>query len=134
MDRNSTTWASESDVNDCLNKTPEELMALIDGDQRPPPKTKNQTYVYKRCEKVKALGLKRARFKCEIPNCDYEPFYKTDGRPFVEVHHIKRLADNGLDIPGNVICLCPNHHREAHYGASASKLVLLMKSVRAAEA
>ncbi|MFC1652495.1 HNH endonuclease [Planctomycetota bacterium] len=36
---------------------------------------------------------------------------------FLEVHHLFRLADDGPDIPDNVAAICPNCHRELHYGA-----------------
>ena len=38
-------------------------------------------------------------------------------RPFLEVHHVKRLAKGGADVPSNTVALCPNCHRAAHYGA-----------------
>ena len=46
---------------------------------------------------------------------------KTDGSPYLEPHHITRLADNGPDHPAKVIALCPNCHRKAH--SSQDKLV-----------
>ena len=36
--------------------------------------------------------------------------------PFLEVHHVKSLSDGGEDTLDNVIALCPNCHREKHYG------------------
>lgn len=46
------------------------------------------------------------------------PFVKrTDGTPFLEVHHRIPLAENGDDTVANAIALCPNCHREAHHGA-----------------
>lgn len=38
-----------------------------------------------------------------------------DGRPFLEVHHIKQLADLGEDTVENTIALCPNCHRRRHH-------------------
>ncbi|OLU13203.1 hypothetical protein BVH01_22925 [Pseudomonas sp. PA1(2017)] len=43
------------------------------------------------------------------------PFVRPDGRAFLEVHHMTRLADDGPDLPANVAALCPNCHRRAHY-------------------
>ncbi|OQZ02159.1 MAG: hypothetical protein B6D34_12290 [Candidatus Brocadia sp. UTAMX1] len=31
--------------------------------------------------------------------------------PYVEVHHVKRLADGGEYTLKNTACLCPIHHR-----------------------
>ena len=41
---------------------------------------------------------------------------KKDNTPYLEVHHIIRLADDGDDSVENAIALCPNCHREAHFG------------------
>jgi 5-methylcytosine-specific restriction protein A len=45
------------------------------------------------------------------------PFLRRiDGKPYLEVHHIRRLADQGEDTVANAIALCPNCHRKRHYG------------------
>ncbi|WP_256325004.1 HNH endonuclease signature motif containing protein [Nitrosomonas sp. Nm132] len=41
---------------------------------------------------------------------------KHDGSPYLEVHHKIPLAFGGEDTVVNAIALCPNCHREAHYG------------------
>jgi len=41
---------------------------------------------------------------------------RTDGSPYLEVHHIIPLAEGGEDIIDNVIAVCPNCHRELHFG------------------
>jgi 5-methylcytosine-specific restriction enzyme A len=41
---------------------------------------------------------------------------RTDGKPYLEVHHKRRLADHGEDTVANAIALCPNCHRKRHYG------------------
>lgn len=41
---------------------------------------------------------------------------KTDGTRFLEVHHIKPLSEKGDDLVSNCEALCPNCHREAHFG------------------
>lgn len=46
------------------------------------------------------------------------PFHTADGRPYLEVHHKIRLADKGPDTVKNAIALCPNCHRELHYGVN----------------
>lgn len=51
--------------------------------------------------------------RCQLP----APFKrKSNGRPFLEVHHTIPLAEGGLDIVENTLALCPNCHREAHFG------------------
>jgi 5-methylcytosine-specific restriction protein A len=41
----------------------------------------------------------------------------TENRPYSEVHHIRPLGEphNGDDILGNMICVCPNCHKELDY-------------------
>ncbi|MCH7667332.1 MAG: HNH endonuclease [Acidobacteria bacterium] len=35
---------------------------------------------------------------------------------YAEVHHHEELAQGGLDVPSNMLCVCPSCHREVHYG------------------
>ncbi|MEE7094460.1 HNH endonuclease, partial [Escherichia coli O10] len=42
--------------------------------------------------------------------------HQEDGTPFLEVHHIEWLSKGGEDSVENAIALCPNCHRQAHYG------------------
>ncbi len=71
---------------------------------------------------VSAIAKLRAGFKCEVYGCNYNPFIGLYNIPYVEVHHIKRLADGGEDTLKNTACLCPNHHREIHFGENKEKL------------
>ncbi len=64
--------------------------------------------------------LARAKGNCEL--CGALGFECEDGSRYLESHHIIRLADDGVDRMTNVIALCPNHHREAHYGVSRDEL------------
>jgi 5-methylcytosine-specific restriction protein A len=70
---------------------------------------------------VKTYALLRANGICEL--CQKPaPFVSDAGIPFLEVHHIFRLADDGPDDPENVAALCPNCHREAHFGINKEAL------------
>ncbi len=40
---------------------------------------------------------------------------KSTQEPYLEVHHIKSLAQGGEDIIENMVALCPNCHRKRHY-------------------
>jgi 5-methylcytosine-specific restriction protein A len=45
------------------------------------------------------------------------PFKRAkDGTPYLEVHHKVQLVHGGEDSLENAMALCPNCHREAHYG------------------
>ena len=65
---------------------------------------------------VIAEVLARAEGRCEL--CEESaPFArKSDGTPYLEVHHRVRLADRGEDTVENAYALCPNCHRRQHYG------------------
>jgi 5-methylcytosine-specific restriction endonuclease McrA len=84
------------------NKMPKKMLVTIE--------------VFDRNPDVVAAVLARANGRCE--KCGSEaPFYRRkDSSPYLEVHHITRLADNGEDSIDNAQALCPNCHRESHYG------------------
>lgn len=77
---------------------------------------------YQRNASVKAWVLKQSKGMCE--RCgNPAPFITPDGLPFLEVHHIKRLVDHGSDTITNAVALCPNCHREVHYGEKARLII-----------
>lgn len=87
-----------------------------------PAKKYSTTIQFSRDPKVKAWVLKEANGECE--NCGSKTtFMITSGEQFFEVHHLKRLADGGSDTTTNAVCLCPNCHRELHYGINQVALV-----------
>ena len=73
--------------------------------------------VYDRNPDVVAAVLCRARGICERCNNEAPFLRRTNNEPYLEVHHINQLADGGEDTVDNAIAVCPNCHREAHYGA-----------------
>ena len=90
-----------------------------------PEKTYSNVTNYVRDPKVKAWVLKEANGRCESCEAD-APFTTAEGEPFLEVHHLRRLADGGSDTVSNAVALCPNCHREMHYGINKSTLVSSM--------
>ena len=82
-----------------------------------------QTYTGKRYSRdlaVRAAVMNRAGGVCE--HCNKPGFLGADGQPYLECHHIIALAKDGADRMTNVIALCPNDHREAHFGKRRFKL------------
>lgn len=74
-----------------------------------------QSVQHKRNPDVIAEVLARADGICEC--CKKEaPFKTKKGEPYLEVHHKIPLAEDGDDIVENAEALCPNCHREKHYG------------------
>lgn len=81
-----------------------------------PKKVAVITYVYERSADIVAEALIRANGVCEKCH-SLAPFIRKKNKtPYLEVHHKIRLSDGGNDTMKNVLALCPNCHREAHYG------------------
>jgi 5-methylcytosine-specific restriction enzyme A len=85
-----------------------------------PDRAKVIAHIIKRDNRVRAHALKRAKGRCEY--CRVQGFRPTNGGFYVEAHHIIALCDSGRDTVDNVIALCPQHHRQAHYGANAESM------------
>ena len=68
---------------------------------------------FSRSAEVRQRVLERASGKCEYCGT---PGFQTPHGVYLETHHIQPLAQGGSDRTENVIALCANHHREAHYG------------------
>jgi hypothetical protein len=77
------------------------------------------TQVFERNPQVRKYVLERAQGYCEW--CGAKGFVTSAGSIYLETHHIQPLSENGDDSVSNVIALCPNHHREAHYGENSEK-------------
>lgn len=62
----------------------------------------------------------RAKGICEVCG-EKETFLKEDGHQYFEGHHLIQMSLQAsfrvsLDVPGNVVCLCPECHRFLHFG------------------
>lgn len=71
--------------------------------------------IYNRSNKIKQDTLERANGICELCN-EEAPFFTKERKPFLEVHHIIALSNEGVDDMSNTVALCPNCHRKMHYG------------------
>lgn len=103
-------------VKQSLNSSqPERLIRLQSADKYPTV-IQRTVIAFNRNPDVVAETLFRANGKCE--RCKKAaPFLRQlDNSPYLEVHHIERLADGGEDTIDNTIALCANCHREAHFG------------------
>lgn len=81
-----------------------------------PEKVQVISVTFRRNADVVASVLERAKGICE---CCGEPApfsRKSNGDPFLEVHHVKPLADGGEDTVKNAMGVCPNCHRRLHFG------------------
>jgi len=87
-----------------------------------------------RAEAIRRYALRRSMGYCE--SCaGPAPFLAKDGSPFLEVHHMTRVTDDGPDHPENVAALCPNCHRRAHSSKDSAKFsATLAKAIAKIEA
>ncbi|CAI8778987.1 HNH endonuclease [Pseudomonas serboccidentalis] len=73
------------------------------------------TKTYVRTSQVKDWILFNAGGVCE--GCDQPAPFEMNGEPYLEVHHVKHLAENGTDFKSNTVALCPNCHRRCHHSS-----------------
>lgn len=106
----------ENEVNESLNDSSENRQRRLASRSTKPKVVYRLVQDYRRDPDVVAEALYRAEGFCE--KCkEKAPFIKrSNGEPYLEVHHIIPLSQGGLDSLENVISLCPNCHREIHFG------------------
>lgn len=94
----------------------EQRLARLASASKKPQPTLVLATDYRRNPDVVAEVLHRARGHCE--GCRRPAPFKrrADDTPYLEVHHRIPLAQGGDDAVENAIALCPNCHREAHFG------------------
>jgi 5-methylcytosine-specific restriction protein A len=104
-------------VRKSLQSSADERRARLASANRQPEQVVVLARAFRRNADVIAEVQLRAKGTCE--GCGKSaPFQRADGTPYLEVHHRRRLADGGEDTVENAIALCPNCHRERHYGVN----------------
>jgi 5-methylcytosine-specific restriction protein A len=90
---------------------------------------------YERSRLVRDAALARAAGVCQL--CGQPGFLTAGGTVFLETHHVVPLSEGGADRLDNVVAICPNDHREAHYGRDAkrirARLLLILAELRPAQ-
>lgn len=106
----------ENEVNESLDDSSENRQRRLASRSTKPKVVYRLVQDYHRDPDVVAEALYRAEGFCE--KCkEKAPFIKrSNGEPYLEVHHIIPLSQGGLDSLENVISLCPNCHRKIHFG------------------
>jgi 5-methylcytosine-specific restriction protein A len=80
-----------------------------------PEQTQSSGKSFVRDPEVRAWVRQQANGRCE--GCGEPAPFEKDGKPFLEVHHVKHLAQEGSDRPSNAVALCPNCHRRCHHSS-----------------
>lgn len=84
-----------------LEELYEQAEASASGNRSPSSESTSRT-TYRRSEVVKEYALKAASEICQ--GCEQNaPFLDENGDPFLEVYHLYRRSDGGVDHPDNVI-------------------------------
>lgn len=88
---------------------------------------------YARDPRIRNSVKLRAAGKCE--HCGKLGFLCLNGERYLECHHIIALANDGADRMNNVIALCAEDHRRAHYAEDRTAIEQKMiQQVKRAEA
>jgi len=88
-----------------------------------PKRAARSTDQIERDPDVVAWVLDAANDTCEC--CvSAAPFIRSkDETGYLEVHHVNMLGNGGSDTIENAVALCPNCHRELHYGENSAELI-----------
>lgn len=106
----------QAEVAAALLNSPEDRHSRLENVNPNPNRVVVRTFAFQRNPDVVAERLFRANGICDRCQSPAPFNRKTNGRPFLEVHHTIPLAEGGLDLVENTQALCPNCHREAHLG------------------
>jgi HNH endonuclease len=99
-----------------------------------PPHTRRESWQRTRSAVIVQYALCRSRGICE--GCKHPaPFMRRNGKPYLEIHHIRALGEGGADHPLNVAAVCPNCHQRVTHGRDAREHnAVIEQNVKAAEA
>ena len=99
-----------------MARTSEERLERLKNASKNPKQIIVKTLIYKRNSDVLVEALYRAKGVCESCGVNAPFTRKKDLTPYLEVHHIVQLSKGGEDTLDNAIAICPNCHREKHFG------------------
>lgn len=112
-------------INDCIDnyvrrknndasKEIDDALAALSAKPRDMQKIIIETTIRNDTPIIKKLK-KKYNYKCQYPGCS-SFVMKANGENYVEVAHIQSVSTGGKSIVGNLIVLCPNHHKEFDLG------------------
>jgi 5-methylcytosine-specific restriction protein A len=107
------------EVKEALQRIPQ--MRKAPKGSQSPSRDVNDATGFRRSAEVAAWTLYHAGGKCTL--CENPaPFISRHGDPYLEVHHVQPLAEGGPDTVENVVALCPNCHRRAHFSKEINEI------------
>ncbi len=110
-------------------ETPTEVPVYVDQFSTPAAAAQREVTVLVRDRSavVRDRVLLRARGVCEL--CGEPGFLTAAGSIYLETHHVVPLSLDGPDHESNVVALCPNDHRRAHFGSDRDVLTAQLQAI-----
>lgn len=104
----------ESIENTCIIKLPHGSIL------RPKRINSPSNLLWGRNPSIAKIALEEASYMCELDDSHQTFISKVTGKNFVEAHHLIPMEqqdnfDVSLDVPENILSLCPNCHRLFHH-------------------
>ncbi len=98
----------------------------------PTKKSNTASSRWSRNTSISNYALRNANYECENSKTHNTFISKKSGHQFVEAHHLIPMEYQGefdcsIDVPDNIISLCPNCHRAFHNSEDTLKKELLLK-------
>lgn len=121
---------SKKSINKIIKTIPDAKLkaAAKNAGSESPKANSTNSITYDRDELVKEETKRRAKGVCDL--CENPaPFNNKDNEPYLECHHVNRLADGGPDKTYNTVALCPNCHRKIHVLNLKADRVKLIKRI-----
>jgi len=77
-------------------------------------------------------ALENASYLCQIDSRHHTFKSEVTGKNFVEAHHfipmkVQGQFESSLDVPGNIISLCPNCHRMIHHAIKKDRMKIVQR-------
>lgn len=124
--------AKAFEENYALDEDDEQFQKEIHSPQAQVGKTETSTTRYSRSPAKAANAIKRSKYKCQFDDSHVSFISGSSSKPYVEAHHLIPLSysdefEVSLDVPANLIILCPNCHRAIHLGTAEVKKEYLTK-------
>lgn len=102
---------------------------------RSKPKKYGGTEKYSTNPRRARCSLENANFQCEL-NPSHQTFVnKKSGKQYMEAHHLVPMSKQGsfefdIDVPENILCICPNCHRKIHLAEDQEKKETIAKAFK----
>lgn len=109
------------DLQDGIQKIPEDSYQNSLNDSRKPKQTTREVTAYQRDPNVAKAVLENSDYICEIFPEHPKFISKKSGKPYLEAHHFvpmfeqRRFPEHSLDVEKNICILNPYSHRLVHH-------------------